>query len=55
METELTPPEGVTSVNTSSPGIEHETLRMKVISEGTRIDHVNEVDIQSAFFRIFGK
>ena len=42
-------------MNSSSLGIEHEPLMLKTISEGTKIDYVNDVEIRSLFFRIFGK
>ena len=55
METDLCPPEGFVSVNTSAPCVEHESFMMEVVPKGTRIDYVNEVEIKSRFFRLFGR
>ncbi len=54
MEGELQPPRGLISTNTSSLGVEKESFMMEEIPEGTRIDYVNDVEITSWFFRIFG-
>jgi carbon monoxide dehydrogenase subunit G len=54
MEGQLRPPEGFVSTNVSSLGIEHEIFMMEEISEGTKIHYVNDVEIKSPFFRIFG-
>jgi carbon monoxide dehydrogenase subunit G len=55
MEADLRPPVGFVSVNTSSLGVEHESLMMEATSEGTRIDYINDVEIKSRFFRLFGR
>jgi carbon monoxide dehydrogenase subunit G len=55
MEAELRPPVGFVSVNTSSLGVEHESLMMEATAAGTRIDYVNDVEIKSPFFRLFGR
>ncbi|MFC1900331.1 SRPBCC family protein [Chloroflexota bacterium] len=55
METELRPPEGFISKNTSSLGIEQEQFLMDEIPEGTRIRYINDVEIKSLFFRLVGR
>jgi len=54
MEGRLNPPEGFVSTNTSSMGIEHEVFTMEETPEGTKIHYVNDVEITSPFFRLFG-
>jgi hypothetical protein len=53
MEGQLRPPEGFTSTNTSSLGIEHEAFTMEETPGGTVIHYVNDVEIKSPFFRVF--
>ena len=55
METTLRPTEGFTSVNTSSLGIEHETLNLETTPDGAKIIYVNDVEVRSLFFRILGR
>jgi hypothetical protein len=54
MEGELRPADGFVSTNTSSIGVERETFTMEEVPEGTRIRYVNDVELHSRFFRIFG-
>jgi carbon monoxide dehydrogenase subunit G len=54
MEATLRPGEGFTSVNTSSLGVERESLTLETIAEGTRIVYINDVQIKSRVFRILG-
>lgn len=54
MEGKFNPPVGFTSTNTSSVGIEHEVFTMEEIPEGTKIHYLNDVEITSPFFRLFG-
>jgi carbon monoxide dehydrogenase subunit G len=54
MEGVFNPPEGFVSTNTSSLGIEHEIFTMEETPEGTKIHYVNDVEITSPFFRLFG-
>ena len=54
MDAHLRPGEGFTSTNTSSLGVEHETVTLHDVPEGTLLDYLNEVEVKSAVFRIFG-
>ena len=54
MEGQLRPPFGFVSTNTSSLGVEHETFLMDEEPGGTRIHYINDVEIRSPFFRLFG-
>ncbi len=53
MEGELRPPDGFVSTNTSSIGVESESLIMEEVPEGTRIRYVNLVEVRSRFFCTF--
>ena len=55
MNTQMRPPEGFISENISEFGIEHEKFLMEETSEGTKINYINDVEIKSFFFRIFGR
>lgn len=55
MNTELRPLKGFISENISKLGIELEVFKMKEVPEGTKICYTNDVEIKSAFFRLFGK
>jgi carbon monoxide dehydrogenase subunit G len=54
MDAQLHPEDGFTSTNTSSPCVEHEVMTLEEIPEGTRLIYVNEVEIESRLFQIFG-
>lgn len=54
MNTQVRPPEGFISENVSQIGIEHEKFLMEETSGGTRINYINDVEIKSLFFRLFG-
>ncbi|MFC1893351.1 SRPBCC family protein [Chloroflexota bacterium] len=55
MNTELQPPEWFVSENISTLGIEQEVFKMEEVPEGTKICYINDVEIKSPFFRIFGR
>lgn len=56
MQTELRPPIGFVSDNTSEIGtFGHEEFLMDEIPEGTRINYSYEVKINNPIFRIFGR
>ena len=55
MNAELRPPEGFISENISTLGIEQEVFKMEEVPEGTIIHYINDVEIKSPFFRIFGR
>lgn len=54
METHLRPNEGFTSTNTSSVGVEHEVVTLEDAPEGTRFVYVNDMEVKSRIFQIFG-
>ncbi len=54
MEGRLNPPAGFASTNTSSLGIEREVFTMEETPEGTKIHYINDVEITSPLFRLFG-
>ena len=54
MDTTLQPENGFTSINTSSVGTEHESMRFERVPGGTRIVYRNEFQLDSLFFRLFG-
>jgi len=55
MKTQLRPPLGFISENTSMLGVEHESFLMEEVTEGTKINYINDVEIKNYFFRIFAR
>jgi carbon monoxide dehydrogenase subunit G len=53
MEARLRPPDGFTSTNTSSVGVEHEVMELEAVPEGTRMIYRNDFEITSRFWRMF--
>ncbi len=51
METDLDPPNGFHSINTSSVGIEDETVRLEETEEGTIFDYKNTMAITNKYYR----
>jgi hypothetical protein len=55
METELIPSKGFKSINTSSLAIENESFMMEEITDGTKINYRNEVQIKNNILQLFAK
>jgi hypothetical protein len=55
METQLRPPTGFVSKNSSTIAIEDEVFSMEEIPEGTKITYTNDVEIKNRLWRLFGK
>lgn len=51
METDLDPPNGFHSINTSSIGVEDETVRLEETIEGTFFVYKNTVAITNKYYR----
>lgn len=51
METDLDPPHGFHSINTSSVGVEDETVRLEETAEGTVFDYTNTMAITNKYYR----
>lgn len=51
METDLDSPNGFHSINTSSVGVEDETVRLIETEEGTVFDYKNTMAITNKFYR----
>jgi carbon monoxide dehydrogenase subunit G len=49
MDTQLDPPNGFHSINTSSVGVEDETVRLVETAEGTIFDYENTMEITNRF------
>lgn len=52
METELDPPDGFHSINTSAVGVEDETVRLVETDDGTVFDYENTMEITNKFYRL---
>jgi len=55
MKTELMPPNGFKSINESALAIENESFLMEEVSNGTKINYVNNVTIKNNFLKLFSK
>ncbi len=51
METNLNPPNGFHSINTSSVGVEDETVLLEETDEGTIFDYTNTMAITNKYYR----
>lgn len=51
MDTELDPPKGFHSINTSAVGVEDETVRLVETDEGTIFDYTNTMEITNKYYR----
>ncbi len=51
MDTQLNSPNGFHSINTSSVGIEDETVKLEETKEGTIFDYENTMQITNKFYR----
>lgn len=51
LDTQLNPPNGFHSINTSSVGIEDETVKLEETKEGTIFDYTNTMEITNKFYR----
>lgn len=51
MDTQLNPPHGFHSINTSSVGVEDETVRLVDAEDGTIFDYENTMQITNKFYR----
>lgn len=55
MDTKLIPDKGFKSVNTSILAIEKESFMLEEVSNGTKIDYRNEVQIKNGILKLFAK